>query len=156
MWLRCRFVAATCCWVIGVAGVQSCNASPQHTFYAETSAAKAAQFPSDLARLLSSQGVLTSSGKATDNRGKTLFVIEAKHGAVRLWAQNMPLGPSNPACGNEEIDSRQYIVTVSPRFILLPDTEATQLASTLSRDLTKLGYQIRQSPLDCGLIADIR
>ena len=60
-------------------------------FYVVASQANASSFTNNLASLARRHGLTASAGQATDDKGHTLYVVEAKGRRIRLWSQNMPL-----------------------------------------------------------------
>ncbi len=102
-------------------------------------------------------GLTPRLGHATDDKGHTLNVVEAKGRWIRLWAQNVPLsGSENPAvCGSSgeaHADPGQYYVTVAPILPLMPNSDARELASQLSHELSALGYEMRSKAALCSAV----
>jgi hypothetical protein len=72
---------------------------------------------------------------------------------MRLWSQNLPLdrSASPTPCGNYELDPRQYIVTVSEVLPFFSSNDNKELSSQLEKELSVLGYEIRETPVACSL-----
>jgi hypothetical protein len=118
----------------------------------------ASSFTEDLASLARKHGLSPSVGRATDDKGHTLHVLEAKGRRMRLWSQNMPLsGQEDPAmCGRHTEpypDPGQYIVLIKPTVPLLGDGASIEVATQLRQELSQLGYGVREKPAVCSSLA---
>ncbi len=126
--------------------------------YAVLTSLNVSHFTQDLASLAKKHGLNPSLGRATDDRGRTLYVVEAKGRWMRLWSQNMPLsGQEDPAaCGKEteaHPDPGQYIITVKPTFPFLNRAASLEVANQLRQELSQLGYEVRDHPVACSRLA---
>jgi hypothetical protein len=133
----------------------SCNAPAESaTIYAlTTSSTNPAHFAQDLEALVTTRGLRPHRGQATDDKGRTLYVLEAKGHGMRLWSQNLPLdsGDTKSPCGDRELDPGQYIITVSPTLPFVHKGETAELASQVGRELARLGYGVRSQPVPCSI-----
>ena len=125
------------------------------TFYAVFSPTNVSRFTQDLASLATKHGLIPQIGQATDDRGHTLHIVEAKGRSIRLWSQNLPLsGRENPdLCGNHieaHPDPGQFIVTITTQVPFVNKDSAAELAVELQHELSELGYEIQQSPVACS------
>jgi hypothetical protein len=126
--------------------------------YAVLTSSNASHFTQDLASVAKRHDLTPSLGRATDDRGHTLYVVEAKGRWMRLWSQNMPLsGQEDPvACGKAteaHPDPGQYIITVEPTLPFLNSTASVEVAAQLRQELAQLGYEIREKPVACSSLA---
>jgi hypothetical protein len=132
--------------------VVSCGQNGATTdMYAVASSQSAGHFINDLASLAQKRGLKPSVGQATDDRGHTLHVLEAKGRWMRLWSQNIPL--SGQECGKSEeahSDPGQYIVSVKPSLPFLDNRSSTEVAGQLRQELRQLGYEVLDKPLLCS------
>lgn len=135
--------------------VVSCGQSGANMdMYAVASSQNAVHFISDLASLAQKHGLKPSVGAATDDKGHTLHVLEAKGRWMRLWSQNMPL--SGQECGKSEeshSDPGQYIVSIKPSLPILDNRSSTEVAGQLRQELRQLGYEVLDKPLLCSPLA---
>lgn len=97
-------------------------------------------------------------GQSTDDRGRTLYVLEARGHGIKLWGQNQPLDPplnsSSPsACGDYGLDPGQYTIMFMPTSLFAPSDGTTQLASKLREELSVLGYEVMSQPIECSSFA---
>lgn len=85
--LVASFPVAICCLSIG-----GCQRDDEQTsMYALVPSSKStSRFDQDLAALAKQHGLTPRLGHATDDKGHTLNVVEAKGRWIRLWAQNAP------------------------------------------------------------------
>jgi hypothetical protein len=112
-------------------------------------------FVSDFASIVRAHGLDPSIGQATDDRGHTLNVVEAKGQRMRVWSQNMPLSgqEDSTSCGRHTEaypDPGQYIVRVRPAWWILGEAAAVELSAQLRQELSKIGYEVRDKPATCS------
>ena len=118
---------------------------------------KSAQFNEALETISKKHGLSPRVGQATDDRGRTIRVIEANGRLVRLWSQNVPRsGRENTAfCGSQPEpypDPSQYMVTVRPIFpFFFGGTTAVAVLAAISKDLRQAGYDVQSKPSECGV-----
>jgi hypothetical protein len=141
----------------GLAVLSSCgNQGKQPTIYVVVPASKmAAEFPTELARLVKQHGLEPHLGHATDDHGITLRVLEANGEWIRLWSQNVDLsGHESPLiCGTYDEphpDPGQYVVYASSELGPLNERGATKLISGLEEKLVADGYDVRRAPVLCS------
>jgi hypothetical protein len=114
----------------------------------------ASAFTERLGGLLKRYGFTVARGRAVDEHGNSNFVLEAKHGNVRVWAQNAPLNPPSEVSNVENyspglgIDPNEYFVSVQARLPVLP-TKAKTVFARLRSDLLTLGYREASGSGEC-------
>lgn len=122
--------------------------------YVVANSQNAGHFINVLASLAQKHGLKPSVGQATDDRGRTLHVLEAKGRWMRLWSQNMPLRGQDCGLSDEiDIDPGQYIISVNPSLPFLDNRSSVEVAAELRQDLRQLGYQVLDRPLICNPLA---
>ena len=136
----------------------SCNAEDARTTVYVLVTPAERSFTSDLASLLRAHGLTPSVGRATDDRGHILNVLEAKGRRMRVWSQNMPLSgqEETATCGKHTEaypDPGQYIVRVRPAWWSPGEASAIELAGQLRQELSKSGYEVRDRPVTCSPLA---
>jgi hypothetical protein len=124
----------------------------------------ATRLTQDLAVIAKRHGLNPSLSHATDDKGRTLHVVEASSLPLHLWGQNLPLsGAENPAlCGHfteGHPDPGQYIVTVDHGLVLIGLNHALAviapgrpraLMSEIGNELSADGYVVRLAPAECS------
>lgn len=128
------------------------------TMYVLVAPASASRFIDDLASFSRAHSLNPSAGRAIDDRGHTLRVIEARGRGIRLWGQNLPLsGHEDPVmCGRHTEaypDPGQFILIVEPRLSLLSGGTSGELAAQLHQDLSRRGYEVLRKPATCSSFA---
>jgi hypothetical protein len=128
------------------------------TMYVLATSATASRLQGDLASLAQRHGLIPSVGHATDDGNHTLSVVEAKGRRMRLRGQNMPLSGHEDAsvCGRHAEaypDPGQYIVTIKSAISFLGTASVHEVAAQLRRELSDLGYDVREEPLLCSALA---
>lgn len=123
--------------------------------YVLVSPEKSARFTTDLASVVQNHGLRPNNGQATDDRGHTLFVLDATGPAVRLRSENVLLsGHEDPKrCGvydEAHPDPGQFFVSVSPAAEDGDPRAALALLEKLSADLSGLAYDVRRKPVECS------
>lgn len=137
----------------------SCSSGDKiREFYVIVEPQMSARFVSDLSEIARRHGLTASVGQATDDRGNTMRVVEAKGNLLRLWSQNMPLsGEENPTvCGPHQEphpDPSQFIVSLRGSVPFMLTNRAEQLQLNLIADLKSAHYDVRMVPVDCGASA---
>lgn len=150
------FLMSTLCLAV----LNSCTGSRQVTMYAVIPSSKAAaRFNQDLALLAKRHGLIPRIGRATDDRGHSLYVLEANGRWMRLWSQNVELsGHENPTqCGRyieAHPDPGQYIVYIEPTLPFMNNTGVAEVASQLGRELSVLGYETQAEPVLCSPLSN--
>lgn len=94
-------------------------------------------------------------GKATDDKGYSVYVLDATGPAVRLRSQNVLLdGHEEPElCGiytGPHSDPGQYFISVSPSTQMVEPREARELLTKIVNDLKVAGYDVRPKPIKCS------
>ena len=123
--------------------------------YVVAPAEKSARFTADLASVVRKHGLRPNNGQATDDKGHTLFVLDATGPAVRLRSENMSLSghENSERCGvydEPHPDPGQYFVSVSPATQGGDPRAALALLEHLSTDLNDLDYKVRSKPVECS------
>ena len=137
----------------------SCSipSDPHRTMYVIVGSDQAASFTNLVGARAELMGFTTQAGDATDDQGHTLYALEGHRGLVRLWVQNEPIdGDQGPRCASMrglEVDPRQYVVDVEPRFPLIGGASANEAFSEIRSALKKMGYAISGKPLACSALA---
>jgi hypothetical protein len=137
----------------------ACGYSPHVTeIYVITPPQKASEFIKDLAAVMQRHGFVPNPGQATDDKGHTLYVLEAKSRWLRLWGENLPLSGLESAaeCGeyNEgHPDPGQYVVSLDRRFPMIAEDEPRRLLPLIGNELRALGYEVRQEPVVCSSLS---
>ena len=145
--------------VSSLAFMAACGRGEQATMYALIPPSKNGDhFNQDLARLVKRQGLKPDLDHATDDRGRTLFVLQATGRSVRLWSQNVVLsGHEAPElCGKFDEahpDPGQYIIYVQPTFPMWNSRDAEEIASQLRIELNEIGYTIRSAEVTCSSLS---
>ena len=133
-----------------------CDAeSNPNTLYAVVKPEQAESLFSYVEALASENGLPLNPGRASDDRGNTLRVLEAKNWRVRLWMQNVPLSghEDREICGvhaEPHPDPGQYVVTVSSATPLFGQQPAANLFTMLTTKLKARGFTILTEPKVCS------
>ena len=154
--LNCRRVLVAVLLSTALQGCQE-NDPALERYARANSAPEAERFIEELASVSKDNALTPSIGRATDDRGHTLRVIEAKGRGVRLWSQNMPLsGQENPAtCGKSfegHPDPGQFVISVQPSFLGRKST-ASAVLSEIEARLRQEGYEVGDTPTLCSSLA---
>lgn len=134
----------------------SCNQSKgQVEFYVLIAPEKVDRYLSDLASIAQKNDLSADSGRATDDRGNVMHVLEAKGQGIRLWSQNLPLsGKEDPSqCGyysEPHPDPGQFIISVGARHPFVATKLVTQLATRIEKRLMEFDYDVRATPAVCS------
>lgn len=128
--------------------------------YVITPPEKASEFTKDLAIVGQRHGLAPNPGQATDDKGHTLYVLEAKSRWLRLWSQNLSLsGLENAAeCGEYSEghpDPGQYVIWLDRRFPMIAEDEPHRLLTLIGDELRAYGYEVRQEPMVCSSLSKI-
>jgi hypothetical protein len=131
------------------------------TVYILTPEAKSDKFTDDLGSIVRRQGFSESSGKSTDDRQQTYYVMNGSGHWLWLWSTNMPLSANDAPdiCGKYtegHPDPGQYILTLSPFFPFRTKTEAQEYMSKITRGLQVIGYEVRAKPAICSPLSKLR
>jgi hypothetical protein len=105
------------------------------------------QFTFDLASVSRERGLNAHLGRAVDDKGHTLYVVEANGRGLRMWSQNVV----GCALEGEEArpDQRQYVMYVQPLTPWSQPKDEDALSRQLTVDLVALGYQRRDLESPC-------
>lgn len=145
--------------ILCLAALCSCVGGKQTAMYALIPSSKvAARFNQDLALLAKRHGLKPRLGRATDDQGHTLYVLEANGRSMRLWSQNVDLsGHEDPTqCGSYiEVhpDPGQYIVYIEPTLPFMNNADALDVASQIRQELSSLGYEMRSEQVLCSSLS---
>jgi hypothetical protein len=135
--------------------LMSCSENKIPDFYVQTRSTEGTRFINDLSNVAKRLGLAARVGKATDDRGKTLSVLEAKSGLVRVWAQNIPLSEfESEKCGlgqEAQPSPDQFLVKVTRRLPWIGDRSSQKISEGLQRELRGMGYIVSPSPELCEL-----
>jgi hypothetical protein len=128
------------------------------TIYVLTTPVTAPTFADNLASVVRRHGLTPSVGRATDDKGHILHVLEAKGRQMRLWSQNMPLSghEDRAICGEHAEaypDPGQFMIVVKPTLPFLGNRASIELITLLRQELSQLGYEIRETPALCSPLA---
>ena len=114
------------------------------------------RFMKALADATRNEGLSPWTSHATDDQGRTLYVLEAKRRFVRVWAQNMPINAlEDPRCsplGDAEIDPGQFMISIESTFSFLGSARARTTFPRLREALISRGYKVLSEPLACSLL----
>ena len=123
---------------------------PRASTYAVMTPAQVGTFLGDLSSLAKAHGLTPSVGSATSDGGTTLHVLEARGKFLRLWVQNVPVGPAE--CGDStaeaSVDPGQFLIAVAPEMSLPLRDRALTLSNALATELRAKGYRILPHPVE--------
>ena len=133
----------------------TCSSAPNETFYVVVSPDRAQAFVSDMSDIAERHGLASTSGTATDDRGRTNHVLEAKGRGLRVFVQNVPTSQFRKTSDCEKFDESgpdpgQFMVTISHQFSFR-SVPPSQARSELTNDLTIAGYLVRGDPKVCDV-----
>jgi hypothetical protein len=123
--------------------------------YVVLPAEKAAPFITYLASLVRKYRMNPNPGQATDDKGYSVYVLDATSQSVRLWSENVPLsGHEDPKlCGvytEAHSDPGQYFIAVSPSTQMADPRDSRELLARIVKDLKIDGYDVRLKPVICS------
>jgi hypothetical protein len=121
---------------------------------------RASSFTEELATFTEKYGMTASLGKATDDKGRSLYVLDAAGAGVRLRSENVLLsGQENPdLCGaytEPHRDPGQYFISVSPETQAANPSMAQEMLAQITGDLKVAGYDVRPEPLSCSALSKL-
>lgn len=122
---------------------------------------KTTSFMKDLSFIVKNHGMVPKLGQATDDKGYSIYVLDATSPSVRLRSENVLLsGHEDPEqCGvyNEpHSDPGQYFISVSPAIQKVDSTDSRDLLDKVVRELEADGYIVQQEPTTCSEQSKIR
>jgi hypothetical protein len=125
------------------------------TVYVIVSAEKPSSFTTYLATLVHKYGMTANLGQATDDKGHSVFVLDATSPSVRLRSENVLLsGNEEPKmCGiytEPHSDPGQYFITVSPSTQTDNPRDSRELLVKIMKNLKEDGYDVRLKPVMCS------
>lgn len=127
-------------------------------FYIVIDADRAASFAPELASIAREQDFSATSLHSTDDRGRTLYVVEGHRGLAKLWAQNMPVNSlEDERCkrlGDATVDPRQFVISLSPRFWVSGNNAIMRAHADLRSAVTAAGYRVLDAPVACSFTLD--
>lgn len=123
-------------------------------------AEKASSFTIYLSSLTTKYEMTANLGQATDDKGYSLFVLDATSPSVRLSSQNVLLSGHEDSnlCGayaEPHSDPGQYLVSVSPSTQTTDPRQSRELLIRIAKDLKVDGYDVRSEPLTCSPLSKI-
>ena len=123
--------------------------------YVDVPAEKASSFATYLASVVRRHGMVPNLGSATDDKGHSVYVLDATSSSVRLRSENVPLsGHEDPnRCGvydEPHRDPGQYFVSVSPSTQLTDLRASRELLDKIVKDLKADGYNVRTKAIICS------
>jgi len=152
MWLR----ASTLLVALAVF-TSSCSRNDQYSeIYVLIEPAQTVRLTNAIKTLAHEQGLDAWETQATDDRDRTMHVVEAKGHFVKLWAQNMPINTLEDsrcaALGDAEVDPGQFVVSVEASVPLLGTARARSSMSSIKSRLKALGFRVLDHPSSCSVI----
>lgn len=123
--------------------------------YVIVPAEKSSLFTTYLASVVKKHGMVPNLGKATDDKGYSVYVLDATSPSVRLRSENVPLsGHEDPKqCGvytEPHSDPGQYFIWVSPSTLTADTRDSRELLAKIVEDLEVNGYDVRKNPVKCS------
>jgi hypothetical protein len=144
--------------VLMVAALSACyfqENDPETTMYVIADEGRAESLTAEISDIARGFGYSVTLNQLTDDRSRTLYILEGRRGSIRLWVQNMPMNSlEDDRCapmGDATIDPRQYLVSVQERFPGLGQASVKQAFSALRSSLLRK-YDVLDKPLACSLI----
>lgn len=112
-------------------------------------------FTSDLASIVSRYGLVPNLGRAVDDKGMTLHVLDAKGPNFRLRSENVLLSGQEDSnkCGIHREpypDPGQYFISLSHSDSSSENEIANELLENISSDLVRIGYVVKTKPELCS------
>lgn len=114
-----------------------------------------AVFTEDLAKIVSRYHMTPNLGKAIDDKGNALFVLDAVGSNIRLRSENILLSGQEDSerCGihtEPYADPGQYFISISASGSQAKNQEAMIILENISLDLVRLGFDVREKPTLCS------
>lgn len=136
-------------------GAPDDSARPMKKIYVIASDDLSSSFTADLASVVTKYGLSPNVGRAVDDRGMTLHVLDAKGADIRLRSENVLLSGQGDTgkCGVHREpypDPGQYFISVSFVDDTSGNGRAEKLLRSLSHDLQARGYQVRSDAMVCS------
>ena len=115
----------------------------------------ASQFTTYLASVVKRHGMTPSVGKATDDKGYSIYVLDATSPSVRLRSENVLLsGQEEPKlCGlytEPHSDPGQYFVSVSQSSQMTDSRASREMLANIVKDLKVDGYNVQSQYVICS------
>lgn len=112
-------------------------------------------FIDHLALIVSRYKLKPTVGSATDDSGRSLWVLDAKGAGVHLRSENILLSGQEDSskCGvhaEPYPDSGQYFISIYSSGAPNDHNRATKLLGMISTDLRKSGYDVASKPRLCS------
>jgi hypothetical protein len=144
-----------CLWVAGCGLGSNAPGPIAGEVYVTVPAEKASLFTTHLATLVKRYGMIPNLGRAVDDKGYSLQVLDATSPSVRLVSQNVLLsGQEDPKlCGvytEPHSDPGQYSISVSPSTKMGDPRDSRELLVKIVKDLKDDGYDVQQQPIICS------
>lgn len=141
--------------------VGACNSSSPtvpsvaSTVYVLALPPKAASFATVLASVVSKHGMSPNVGRATDDNGEILTVLDAESDGLRLRSENVLLDghEDQTQCGvhvEPHPDPGQYFISISSDSGAAARQHARALLLQVGEDLKAAGYDVRTTPIICS------
>ena len=144
-----------CLWVTACGQNSDYPGAIVDEVYVIVSTEQSSVFTTYLSSVVRNHGMFPNLGQATDDKGHSLFVLDATSPSVRLRSENVPLsGHEDPTkCGvyNEpHRDPGQYFISVSPRTQMADPRDSRVLLAKIVKDLKANGYDVRPKAIICS------
>lgn len=144
-----------CVWTTACGSGLGVPGSIAGEVYVVVPAGKTSSFTTYLASLVGKHGMTTNQGQATDDKGYSVYVLDATSPSVRLRSENVLLsGQEDPnLCGVDSeahSDPGQYFISVSPSTQMADPHASRELLATIVKDLKADGYDVRAEPITCS------
>lgn len=124
-------------------------------FYVMVPNGQASSFTSTLASLLEKYEMTSKLGKSTDDKGNSVFVLDADGPGVRLRSENVLLSGHESAemCGvytEPHSDPGQYFISISTDATTAEMREGREMLARIAKDLKVSGFDVRWKPETCS------
>jgi hypothetical protein len=150
----------SCLWVIACGSESNVPGPIAGEVYVIVPAGKAPFFTTYLGSLVAKYGMVPNLGGATDDKGYSLYVLDATSPSVRLRSENVLLDGNEESklCGvytEPHSDPGQYFISVSPNTQKSDSRESRELLTKIVKDLKIDGYDVRPKPMICSPLSKI-
>jgi len=116
---------------------------------------KEREFTIDLGDISKRHGMRPNLGSAIDDKGLSLYVLEAVGQTVQLRSENVLLSghEDDEICGSysePHSDPGQFFIAIHPKSRKTSPEFARRILSKIIVDLRKSGYTVNQEPIICS------
>lgn len=144
-----------CLWMTACGSRSNAPGAILGEVYVIVPAEKSSLFTTYLASVVRKYGMIPNLGQATDDKGYSIYVLDATSPSVRLRSENVPLSghEDSEQCGvyNEpHSDPRQYSITVSSGTQMVDSHDSRDLLAKIVKDLKADGYAVQQQSIKCS------